>query len=416
MSSSLKIALLTYSTKPRGGVIHTMELAEALQALGHEVCVFALNKDDQGFCRPLSCSVEFVPAQPMDRDDAIDTIVEQRIHDYIRYFQARSPAYDIYHAQDCISANALTILREHGSLYGTSNKTPAIIIRTVHHVDDYPSEYLMACQHRSIVQPDLCLCVSRHWQQQLLTHYGVSAGLVFNGVDARRFSVQADGNETAVKEKLQLTGTPLFLSIGGVEPRKNSLRLLQAFAQVQKQLPSAQLAIAGGVTMFNYDTYTDQWFSEAESLGISVGKSVGKAVGKSLEKTMGEPTEKSVVLTGVIDDQDLPALYRAADAFVFPSVMEGWGLVVMEAIASGLPVVTSNIEPFTEFLTPDQALLVDPHNPSAIAQGMLQSVDVAIAQPLVAASQTVCETYTWESSAKIHSEHYHSLLKRLRHA
>ncbi|NEO88730.1 MAG: MSMEG_0565 family glycosyltransferase, partial [Spirulina sp. SIO3F2] len=51
----MRIALLTYSTKPRGGVIHTMELAEALHRLGQEVCIFALNKDGGQFCRPLQC-------------------------------------------------------------------------------------------------------------------------------------------------------------------------------------------------------------------------------------------------------------------------------------------------------------------------------------------------------------------------
>jgi glycosyltransferase involved in cell wall biosynthesis len=51
---------------------------------------------------------------------------------------------------------------------------------------------------------------------------------------------------------------------------------------------------------------------------------------------------RSLILPGVIPDRDLPALYRIADAFVFPSVKEGWGLVVLEAIAAGVPVITSN--------------------------------------------------------------------------
>lgn len=112
----------------------------------------------------------------------------------------------------------------------------------------------------------------------------------------------------------------------------------------------------------------------------------------------------------MIAEADLPALYRTANAFVFPSLKEGWGLVVLEAIASGLPVVTSNQPPFTEFLTSDQALLVDPQNPDAIAQAMLNSVQPAIAQSLIQHSQPICQRYTWQHSAQLHVEQYEKLM------
>ncbi len=63
MKKSFKIALFTYSTKPRGGVIHTLELAEALQAAGHYVCVYALDKDNLGFHRSLNCPSKLIPTQ-----------------------------------------------------------------------------------------------------------------------------------------------------------------------------------------------------------------------------------------------------------------------------------------------------------------------------------------------------------------
>ncbi len=378
----LKIALLTYSTKPRGGVIHTLELAEALQALGHQVCVFALDKDRQGFCRPLSCDYVFVPATEVADPQAIDQVVEQRIQDYVTYFTQYPPDFDIYHAQDCISANALVALRE--------RQLVSAVIRTVHHVDDYPSAYLEDCQRRGIVQPDLALCVSHYWQTQICEQYGVVAPQVFNGVDTARFSAQPSGTETALKQALGLSGSPLFLTVGGIEPRKNSIRLLQAFAQVLHYYPSAQLVVAGGITMFNYDAYRDQFLTEAKRLNVEIGQ--------------------ALVLTGVIADADMPVLYRCADAFVFPSVVEGWGLVVMEAIASGLTVITSNQPPFTEFLSPHQALLVDPHHPDTIAAAMIQSLDPAVAQPLIQASQVVCTRYTWAASAEIHLNLYQHLL------
>ncbi len=103
----------------------------------------------------------------------------------------------------------------------------------------------------------------------------------------------------------------------------------------------------------------------------------------------------SLVLPGVIPDSELTALYRTADAFVFPSVKEGWGLVVLEAIASGLPVITSNQTPFTEFLSDTQALLVDPDSPEAIAQAMHSIVQPDLFHSLVQQSQSVLSRYTW---------------------
>jgi glycosyltransferase-like protein len=382
--STLRIALLTYSTKPRGGVVHTVELAEALDRLGHQVCIFALDKDGGDFYRPLTCKHRRVPTQPAE--PSIDRLVQQRIQEYIDYFQHHGEQYDIYHAQDCISANALVALR------GLGVRIP-YIVRTVHHVDDYTSPYLQDCQEKSILQPDRCLCVSRHWQTELKRTYGIDAPLVLNGVRSERFSPDRDGSEVALKQRLGITGDPILLTIGGVEPRKNSIRLLQAFAQVRSEFPAAQLVIAGGLTLFDYSAYQDEFFAEADRLGLEPGQ--------------------AIVLPGAIAEDDLPTLYRCADAFMFPSVKEGWGLVAMEAIAAGLPVVTSDRPPFTEFLTPDRAILVDAEDVTAIAVGMKRSLDRAAMLPMVQRSQDILNIYTWENSARMHLQAYADLVKSI---
>ncbi|WP_416666228.1 MSMEG_0565 family glycosyltransferase [Egbenema bharatensis] len=385
MPENLRIALLTYSTKPRGSVIHTLELAEALQALEHHVCVYALDKDGSGFHRALSCDYELVPAYPVS--GGVDNLIRQRIQEFVDYLsdshlQAR--AYDYFHAQDCISANALLALRDR-------QKIPHFI-RTVHHIETYNSPYLRQCQDRSILNPDLCLCVSQYWQSALKQQYGIAAPRVINGVNLDRFSVHPMEQDQIVKQQFQITGDPVYLTVGGIEPRKNSIALLHAFAQVLAQYPHAQLMIAGGATLFDYQDYRDQFFAEVETMGISVGK--------------------SLLLPGVIPDAQLPALYRLADAFVFPSVKEGWGLVVMEAIASGLPVITADQPPFTEFLSPDQALLIDPASPNAIAQSMLNVIQPAVRTSLVKHSRSLCDTYTWAASAKMHIKEYKTLYAR----
>ncbi len=377
-----RIALLTYATKPRGSVIHTLELADALHRLGHDVCVYALDKDGQGFDWPMTCDRSLIPAQPAP--SATDALIHQRIQEFVQHFQQSNVDYDIYHAQDCISANALAQLKQQGRVQH--------FVRTVHHIEDFESPYLQQCQDRSIREPDLCFCVSERWQKALAHDHGITAPRVINGINTQRFSAAPDGKEEALNQRYAMTGQPIYLTVGGIEPRKNSLRILEAFAQVRQALPQAQLVIAGGATLFDYQAYRDQFFQLAERLNVPVGQ--------------------ALILPGVIADADLPALYRCADAFVFPSVKEGWGLVLLEAIASGLPVITSDQTPFTEFLTADQAWLVDPQQVSAIAGAMFAiHRNPQQAKTRVQHGQAILEQYTWQRSAKQHLQHYQTLLK-----
>lgn len=370
----LRIALLTYSTKPRGSVIHTLELAEALQALGNQVCIYALDKQT-GFDRRLSCDHQLIQARPAPAE--IEVLIQQRIQEFVDYLSQLEQTYDVYHAQDCISANALAVLMQRQQI--------PHFVRTIHHIEDYNSLYLQQCQERSLLEAKLSLCVSAGWQAQVQQHYQIDALRVINGVNTQRFSAEPDGSECQLKQRLRLHGSPIYLTVGGIEPRKNSIRLLQAFAQVLVDYPNAQLVIAGGATLFDYQVYRQDFFALVQDLGVAV---------------------QSLIVPGDIPNPDLPALYRCADAFVFPSIKEGWGLVVMEAIASGLPVITSNRLPFTEFLSPRQALLVDPDSPCVIAEAMRSVTQPDLAAALVQQSRAILPCYTWEASAQMHLQHY----------
>lgn len=397
MKKKLKIALFTYSTKPRGGVIHTLELAEALQALGHYVCVYALDKDNIGFHRSLNCPSKLIPTKPAaDRQlllqrkknyfdgevseelDPIDELIKQRIQEFISYLSQETATYDIYHSQDCISSNALKIMRDRG-------KIPHFI-RTVHHIDEFNSSYLQQCHDRSILEPDLCLCVSNYWRQQLQQQYHVAAPVVINGVNLQRFSGAVEGKEVRLKQQLGIVNNPVYLTIGGIEPRKNSLKLLEAFIKVLKIHPQAQLIIAGGETLFDYEPYRLKFFNLAQQHHIEIGK--------------------SLILPGVMTDEDIPILYRCADAFVFPSIKEGWGLVLLEAIASGLPIITANIPPFTEFLDHNSALLVNPDSQDELANAMLNILNKHLAQKLINNGVDIPSQYSWQKSAQMHLKHY----------
>ncbi|MBW4467526.1 MAG: MSMEG_0565 family glycosyltransferase [Pegethrix bostrychoides GSE-TBD4-15B] len=376
----LRIALLTYSTQPRGSVLHTLELAEALHHLGHSVCIYALDKTGDGFDYPLSCDVKLIAAAAAPSQ--MEALIQQRIAEFVAQLSDDSLQYDCYHAQDCIGANALAMLV-------TQQKIPHFV-RTVHHIEDYSSLYLQQCQDRSIRAAKLCFCVSEHWQLELQRQYQIQALRVLNGVNLRRFSAPTSAEadlqanlRANLKANLGLQGWPIYLTVGGIEPRKNSLALLRAFHQIRAEYPQAQLVIAGGATLFDYQLYRDAFFDLARQLKL----------------------EPSLRLPGVISHAELPLLYRCADAFVFPSLKEGWGLVVLEAIASGLPVITANQAPFTEFLSADQALLVDPLSIDAIAAAMKTAIS-SQRHALVQESQLVLSQYSWEASAKLHLQYY----------
>jgi glycosyltransferase-like protein/uncharacterized repeat protein (TIGR04042 family) len=377
----LKIALLTYSTKPRGSVVHTLELAQALADLGHSPCVFALDKDGQGFHRQVSFATYAVPASVCKGNT--DQLIQQRIQEFVDFFEQlfrqNEGRYDIYHAQDCLSANALAILKQQGKL--------SHFVRTVHHIEDFKSPYLRACQEKSIYQSDRCFCVSELWQQVLQQEYGIAAHRVNNGVSSR-FSAVSNGKESALAKKYGISGHSVYLTVGGIELRKNSINLLEAFKLVHQYNPEAQLVIAGGATLFDYQDYRDEFLARVKAYGLT----------------------ESILLLGVLPDQDLPVLYRLANAFVFPSVKEGWGLVVLEAIASNLPVLASHQPPFTEFLSEQSALLVNPQDVDAIALAMIEMVKPEIVKSLSFHSRSIPERYSWEASARMHLELYEQII------
>src|SRR5262249_6798394 len=237
MKPPRRIAILAHSTNPRGGVVHALELGDALCRLGHDATVHAPDAGDHGFFRNALARTVCVAASPVGR--SVAAMVETRIADYLRHFErAEHRGFDVWHAQDGISANALATLKERGLVAGFA--------RTVHHVDDFADPRLAALQSRAILSADRLFVVSRLWREFLTREYGREAILVGNGVDTTQFSPVPDAADEAMRARLNLApGAKVFLAIGGVEQRKNTIGLLDAFRIVHAQYPSSHLIIAG---------------------------------------------------------------------------------------------------------------------------------------------------------------------------
>jgi glycosyltransferase-like protein len=373
---ALRIALLTHSVKPRGGVMHTVELAQALQAAGHEVTVMAPAAPGERLFRELSCAVELVdvPAPHATTREMIRT----RIAAYVRHLagprgsRPLAEEFDVFHAHDGIGGNALASLCERSLIPG--------FVRTVHHLDDFGDPEIDAWQERAVRCAHRVICVSRLWRDTLEATYGIAATVIGNGVNRQRFSPLAAPGDAEVARRLGLKpGAPLIVCVGGIERRKNTLRILEAWQRLRRELPRAQLAVVGGASLLDHSDYRGSFDAAVTAAGVRVG-----------------PGEE-LVLTGAVADADMPAILRLADAVAFPSVTEGFGLVALEALASGTPTVVSRSPPFTEYLSGDEVHWADPLDVASIAAALRAAVSAPKFAP-----PAVCERCSWSASAAQH--------------
>jgi glycosyltransferase-like protein len=374
-----RVALLSYSTKPRGGVVHTLSLAEALVALDVQVRVLTLGDPRGGFFRPVAAPFTVVPApQPLPT-------LEQRVFasvDALAEGLARvASCFDILHAQDCISARAAARVRDGGA--------DVRVVRTVHHVDDFTTEALVECQRQAILEPDELVVVSQDWRSRLRAEFGRDARVIHNGVDPDRFPPIPADRRAELRRELGLSDRFVFLAVGGVEPRKGSVVAFEALAEaVTRVEPTPALVVVGGHSFQDYVNYRDAALARLPGLGLELGR--------------------DVILLGTLSDRDLHEWYRSADALLFPSLKEGWGLVVLEAMTAELPVVASDIAVLREYLSDrNTAVMTRAGDPRSLASGMRQLVeDGALRSHLVEEGRVLAGNFRWERAAAEHLRLY----------
>jgi glycosyltransferase-like protein len=356
----MRVALLTYSTKPRGGVVHTLNLAEALAASGVDVTVWSLARQgDRGFFRAV---VPRVRVRLIDFPDRADESVTERIVRSIELMRAAfTPSeYDVVHAQDCISANAV-----------------GPCIRTIHHLDEFTTPVLAECHERAIVEPYARICVSAAVAAEVAEGWGLHPTVIPNGVLAQRF-IDAASAEPAARQRWHDQLGSYVLAVGGIEPRKGTIDLVEAYHLMRQRLPGVRLVIAGGETLFDYRDYRVAFERRCVELGV-------------------EP-----VILGAVEDAELPSLVAAAAAFAFPSTKEGFGLAAMEALAAGRPVVARDLPVLREVFGDTVRYASTPTGfAAALIDALEQRGDPGPGRALAA-------SLTWEQAAARHVEFYRS--------
>jgi glycosyltransferase involved in cell wall biosynthesis len=234
--------------------------------------------------------------------------------------------------------------------------------------------YLDRVVPRSVRRADHVLADSQATKDDLIALYAVQPDKVtvlLSGVNARFKPVGDSAALAAVRERYGIGDTPFILSVGTVQPRKNYERLIRAFAVLPDQ--NVHLVIAGGRGWLQGPIY-----AVVDALSL----------------------RERVHFIGFADDADLPALYSAARCFAFPSLYEGFGLPVLEAMACGTPVVTSNVSSLVE-VAGDATLLVDPLSVDDINQALARLLtDEPLRAQLIERGLGQAAQFTWERAAR----------------
>jgi len=218
------------------------------------------------------------------------------------------------------------------------------------------------------------ICVSRATANSVEDYMNCSLGerlaIVPEGV-SETFGLAVELHQMQATHDFAETGTPFFLWAGSVNPRKNLTRVIQAFEAVARDIPH-HLVLAGGLGWDSND--------------------VLRAIQNSV-------VAKRIHLPGRISEEELRGLYQRAAGFLYVSVMEGFGLPILEAMASGCPVITSNVSSMPE-VAGDASLLVDPHQVQEIAVAMRElAFDSELAKRLSNLGRSRAQKFRWEHCA-----------------
>jgi glycosyltransferase involved in cell wall biosynthesis len=232
---------------------------------------------------------------------------------------------------------------------------------------------------RSVKKAALLMTVSEFSLREIARLYGVdplAITVTGNGVNLARFhpvSTEGGGDRNGADLVRALGAEPgeYVISVGRLEPRKNHLNLVRAYAQMSQ--PRPPLLIVG-----QRDIEHDEVFAEVEKLGLA----------------------REITFLERVADAELPALVRHARVFVYPSYAEGFGMPVLEAMASGVPVVTSNTTALVE-VAAGAALAVAPDDPKAIAGAIEQLLsDPGLRRRLSTLGVEAAARHRWDTAAK----------------
>ena len=371
---AISVAMLTYSTRARGGVAHALKLSEHLRATGTDVTLYSVAREDdehalRGYYR--ETRVPFV-IMPYTWHNDVITRLEHMIESYVG---ALPRDHDIYHAQDCVGGTALARMKKEGAL-------PAPVFRTVHHVDDFAEPRLFEFEKRAVRLADHRFVVSEYWKAGLEDGFGLDSEVVYNGIDIDDFTDLPPRASTA----------PTVLFVGGLEPRKGLEFLVLSAPAILERVPDAVIRVVAKAGFRGVDTV--EWF---ELLAQRAG------------------VRDRIEFHESVSQEALLQFYSDADVVVLPSRNEGWGLSLMEAMACRKPVVAARVGGVPEMVRHGvDGFLVESGDVAGLARDISSVLlDRDLATRMGAAGRERVAAYSWADSARRTADAYARALQRV---
>lgn len=299
-------------------------------------------------------------------------------------------------------------------------KTPAVV--TIHDLVYrlYPETFIpgkrlfaRAFVPASIRRADHCIAVSDSTRSDLLRHEEVSEGEVSVTHLGVRHDVYYRRSSEEIARVVGKYGIrrPYVLFVGMIEPRKNLDTVVKAFDAVVRGHISGHSRENSGEDSGKSSVEHTRENIRRQTLGHSlvIAGSRGTAYDELCRLIAKRGLGERITFAGFVADNDLPALYSGASAFIFPSLYEGFGIPPLEAIACGVPVITSTASSLPEVVG-NAGLLVDPLDETALAQAMARVLsDTDLAERLSHEGLERAKQFTWSETARLTYEVYHRL-------
>jgi len=287
-------------------------------------------------------------------------------------------------------------------VYHTQYITPFFVpknIKIITHIHDvsfnaYPEFikksdlfFLKLLIPKSLKRADKIVAVSKFTKQEIIKYYKINPEkieVVYNAVGENFLQSDYSGNELFEIRKKYNLPEEFILYIGTLQPRKNIPMLISAFARVKEKNPGIKLVLAGNKNAHNFDSNIDK---EIERLKIS----------------------DSIIFSGFVDEKDKSALFQLANIFIFPSLYEGFGIPILEAMSQKIPVLVSDI-PVHHEIADNGALYFNPESVDEASKKLYNILaDENLREKLINLESMRLYFFSWKKSAEKMLEIYSGL-------
>lgn len=377
----MKIALVSpYDYSYPGGVVkHIYYLGRELWQLGHDVRIIAASSKDVSNLVPqvikVSDSIIKIPFAGSVARVTISPLVYRRVKKILE-----QEHFDIVHLHEPMAPALPLFVLRHAILFPQS-----VVLGTFHayHESNHAGyEYAKSMFEPFLDRLNGRIVVSRAVRDQLNSYYPDNYRIIPNGIDVELFS------DVSLRPIDQFDdGKINILFVGRLEKRKGFKYLLQAFSRVKKVIPEARLIVIG-------------------------------AYGKEDKKPFMRYNQKhrlhDVKFIGYVSEEDLPCYYRTCHVFCAPSIgFESFGIVLLEAMAAGKPIVASSIEGYRSVLEHGrEGLLVPPENRRSLAEALIHLLkDPSLRERMGHQGQIKATDYSWKKVARQVLDYYQELLE-----